>query len=265
MPRLTDTRIRNLKPTGKRYVAWDANGLGVRVGTSGKKSFVYTYREGPKVRWMTLGTYPQMTVAEAREKHGRAMAAHEKGLSPADAELEAKRESRAAITVAGLVDYYLERHAKRQKQSWREDERMLMKDVVPRIGHRKAREIRRREIIDLVEDIADRGAPVAANRTLQVIAMYNAVTREYLINFKQDGKLIDSRIARTREELEQAMTRFDKLTVFHVDDVKPNPRRRALVRARAELGSKTMLLIIPTRIETDWVKSEKFSLPSGQP
>lgn len=101
--------------------------------------------------------------------------------------------------------------------------------------------------------------------TLQVIAMYNAVTREYLINFKQDGKLIDSRIARTREELEQAMTRFDKLTVFYVDDVKPNPRRRALVRARAELGSKTMLLIIPTRIETDWVKSEKFSLPSGQP
>ncbi len=41
---------------------------------------------------------------------------------------------------------------------------------------------------------------------LQVVAMYNAVTREYLINFKQDGKLVDSRIARDRDELERAMT-----------------------------------------------------------
>jgi hypothetical protein len=101
--------------------------------------------------------------------------------------------------------------------------------------------------------------------TLQVIAMYNAVTREYLVNYKQDGKLTDSRVTRTRVELEQAMTRFEKLTVFHVDEVKSSPRRRALVRARAELGSKTMLLIIPTRVQTDWIKSEKFSLPSSQP
>jgi hypothetical protein len=96
MPRLTDTRIRSLKPTGKRYIVWDANGLGVRVGTSGKRSFVYTYREGPKVRWMTLGNYPTLSLAEAREKHGKALAAREKGLSPADAELDAKHEAQKA-------------------------------------------------------------------------------------------------------------------------------------------------------------------------
>jgi integrase len=180
VPHLTDTRIRSLKPTGNRYILWDANGLGIRVGTSGKKSFVYTYREGAKVRWMTLGNYPAISLAEAREKHGKALAAREKGLSPADAELEAKREAREAPTVAQLADYYIEQYAKRQKKSWQEDERQLRKDVIPHLGHLKARSVRRRDIIDLVEGIADRGAPVMANRTVAVISrMFNfAVERE---------------------------------------------------------------------------------------
>jgi hypothetical protein len=96
--------------------------------------------------------------------------------------------------------------------------------------------------------------------TLEVTAMYNAVTREYLVNYKQDGKLVDSRIALDREELERAMTRFSDLTLFHLVDL--NPKKRISVRARAELGSKTTLLIIPTRVKTDWVRSRKFRPPA---
>jgi len=127
MPRLTDTRIRSLKPTGKRYLVWDANGLGIRAGTRGKKSFVYTYREGSKIRWMTLGNYPTLSLAEARARHGKALAAREKGLRPADAE----REAREAPTVKQLAAYYVEHYAKRQKSSWQEDERLeLLSNLV---------------------------------------------------------------------------------------------------------------------------------------
>lgn len=98
---------------------------------------------------------------------------------------------------------------------------------------------------------------------LQVIAQYNAVTREYLVNFRQDGKLIDSRVARDRDELEQAMTRFESLPVLELGDLKPN--KRFLIRARAELGSRTMMLIIPTRVHTDWVRSKKFFPPPDAP
>ena len=99
--------------------------------------------------------------------------------------------------------------------------------------------------------------------TLEVTAMYNAVTREYLVNFKQDGKLIDSLIALDREELERHMTHFSGLTVFHLEDVAKN--KRLSVGARAELGSKTTLLIIPTRVKTDWIRSRKFRLPADPP
>ncbi len=211
MPRLTDTRIRSLKSTGKRYVEWDANGLGVRVGTSGKKSFVYTYREGPKVRWMTLGNYPALSLADAREKHGKALAARDKGLSPADAELEAKREAREAPTVTQLAEYYIEHYAKRQKKSWEEDERQLRKDVIPKLGHLKAHSVRRRDIIELVEDIADRGAPVTANRTLAVISrMFNfAVEREILEATPAAGiKRVHKEQGRQRVLSEEEIRRF---------------------------------------------------------
>lgn len=96
--------------------------------------------------------------------------------------------------------------------------------------------------------------------SLEVTAMYNAVTREYLVNYKQDGKLIDSRIARDRDELERSMTRFDGLTILQLGNLTPN--KQVFARARAELGSKTTLLIIPTRVKTDWVRSRKFLPPS---
>ena len=99
---------------------------------------------------------------------------------------------------------------------------------------------------------------------LQVVAMYNAVTREYLINFKQDGKLIDSRIARDREELEQAMTRIESIAAFVLGH-DLNPDKRYLIKARAKLGSRTIMLLIPTRIETDWVTTRKFRPPATEP
>lgn len=100
-----------------------------------------------------------------------------------------------------------------------------------------------------------------ASAQLQVEAVYDAVTQEYLVNFQLDGKLIDSRITRDRQELEGAMSRVDSLSVFTIGEV--DPKRRVQVRVRADLGSKTRFGIIPTRVTTDWALSEKFHPPAG--
>ncbi len=98
--------------------------------------------------------------------------------------------------------------------------------------------------------------------SLQVVTMYNAVTREYLVNFKQDGRLIDSRIAHDRQELERVMTRFEGIHAFTLGDL--NSKKRLLIRARADLGSKTLLGFIPTKVSTDWVRSRKFRPPAAE-
>lgn len=92
-----------------------------------------------------------------------------------------------------------------------------------------------------------------------VVSMYNAVTGEYLVNYKQNGKLIDSRVIREIRDLRAAMTRFDNLHLFDTSDLQSD--RRVWVRARAALGSKQTLLIIPTTVQTDWAESRRFRLP----
>lgn len=94
--------------------------------------------------------------------------------------------------------------------------------------------------------------------SLQIVAMYNALTHEYLVNSKLDGRLIESREVYDLAELEHVMTRVEGLPVFLLSELKGEPGARFLVRARAELGSRTLLSFIPTAVQTAWVESRKF-------
>ena len=85
-----------------------------------------------------------------------------------------------------------------------------------------------------------------AETTLQVVAMYDAVSREYLVNRKLGGKLVDSRMVSDLAGLERELTRVESLPAFHLDGL---PRSwRLLVRVRAEMGSRTILSIIPAKV-----------------
>ena len=89
--------------------------------------------------------------------------------------------------------------------------------------------------------------------------MFNAVAKEYLVNTKQDGKLIESRLARTVPELEAAMTRFDHFPLFELRRAPAGVR--LLIKAQATLGARTVLSFIPTHVTTGWVESQKFRRP----
>ncbi len=107
-----------------------------------------------------------------------------------------------------------------------------------------------------------------AKSSYQVIAMYNAVSREYLVNYKHDGKLTETRVVRDLLELERAMTMLDRVPVFDLTSLRPKVREgaqgsRLLVRARAELGSGRWLFLFPTTRTTEWVRSRKFRLPDS--
>ncbi len=94
--------------------------------------------------------------------------------------------------------------------------------------------------------------------SLQVTAMYNAVTREYLINYKHDGSLFDSRVVKDPAELEAAMTELVAFPVFMTEG--KNPQQRLRVRVRAELRTKTVFFFIPSTVHTDWAETRKFRL-----
>ncbi|MFQ5526467.1 MAG: DUF4390 domain-containing protein [Thermoanaerobaculia bacterium] len=94
---------------------------------------------------------------------------------------------------------------------------------------------------------------------LQVAAMYNAVTRDYLVNYKRNGELVESRTVRELEQLHEAMTGFDRVLAFALDDIET--RKKLVVRVRAEIGSKNLFSLIPTTLKTEWAETRKFQIP----
>jgi len=180
--KFTDRGVQHLKPGAQRYVAWEegGGGLGVRVTPTGSKTFVYGYRFAGKARMLTLGRYPAVSLAQAHIAHAQAREQVERNLDPGARAVAERAELRKAPTVAALADEYVEKWAQARKRSWREDRRILDKDVLPHWGTRKAHDILRRDVILLLDGIVERGAPIQANRTLAIIRkMFNfAVGRD---------------------------------------------------------------------------------------
>jgi integrase len=169
--KFTDRQIKSLKPQNVRYEVWEDNGkgFGVRVSPAGRKSFIYMYRFRGNSRRMTLGVYPEISLADAHASHAKARQLLDKGKDPGTVEQDKKEESQRSPSIRRLAEEYIDKYAKPRKRSWKEDERILHKDVVPRWGKRKARDLTRRDIIILLDEIVERGASIQANRTLAVI------------------------------------------------------------------------------------------------
>ena len=182
----TDKSIKYLKTTGKRHIVWakGLKGFGIRVTPNGTKSFVYKYDIDGQDRWLTFGQYPKLKLAEALKKYGEALEKVGAGEDPADEHVRLNDANRKALTVRDLAAQYIEKYAKPRKRSWKEDQRILTYDVLGRWGGKKASKITRRDVVDLLDEIVARGAPVQANRTLAVIRK--------LFNFGVDRDIIET-------------------------------------------------------------------------
>jgi integrase len=153
-------------------------GVGLRVSNKGRKTWFVMYRSGGRLRRLTLGTYPALTLADARDQATAAKHTVAKGEDPA---LQ-KQSARTAPTVADLATQYLDRYAKHHKKSWRDDARLLNREVLPEWGRRKAHDITRRDVLALLDGIVERGSPIQANRILALIrVMFNwTISRDVL-------------------------------------------------------------------------------------
>lgn len=168
----TAQRIKSLKVDQKQEIM-EGRGFGIRVQPSGAKTWIYRYRYAGKLKRMSLGTYPDVSLADARQLYLVAQAKHRDGRDP----------QLAADTVSELADVFVQRHSKLNKKSWKYDVDILDRDVIPRIGRMKIGKVRRPDIISILDAITDRGSPSMANRTLAVIKkMFNYAAERGLID-----------------------------------------------------------------------------------
>jgi len=167
--RLTNTFVEAVKPKEKRQEIPDAllPGFYLLVQPTGRKSFAIRYRglDGKHVKY-TIGPYPLHSLADARDKARIAFDMLSRGDDPA----MIRRMGKAAETVAEAYAEFLNRQA-RKNRSWRETDRIFRRDILPTLGHRKLMDLRKRDLIALLDPIADR-APTAANRTFAALRRF---------------------------------------------------------------------------------------------
>ena len=172
---LTDIAIQNLKPKAERYEVSDpgARGLRVAVQPSGYKSFIVRYRDaGGKNRKLTL---PPVSLAGARKLAGDAMLELAQGRDPGAAKQEAKRtaSARGDDTIERWARTFIERHAKKKTRpnSWRQTVHVFEDIVLPAWKRRTVHDIKRKDVRELLEELAET-KPIMANRTRGVLSKF---------------------------------------------------------------------------------------------
>jgi integrase len=147
------------EPTRKDYFDDSLPGFSLRVSENGIKTWCVSYRFAGKWTRYTFGTFPILSLKDARKKAKDALHDVSEGINPAIK----KKEDRDAETFDYLAGEYIERHAKPNKKSWEEDERIINTDLLPAFGGTKAKDITRREVRALLDHKAAT-APIMANR-----------------------------------------------------------------------------------------------------
>ena len=173
--KITKRLVDSLSTEKDRDFAWDTDlpGFGLMVTRTGAKSYILQYRmggRGSKTKRYTIGKHGPLTPDQARAEAKRLLGQVSAGTDPA-AEKAAAREPKVGKTVADAVELFLVRHAGQLRTADRL-RRMIDTDILPKWGCRETVSIRRADVIELLDQIADSGRPVQANRTFSVIRKF---------------------------------------------------------------------------------------------
>lgn len=162
---LTENAVRSARPRSRAYKRFDERGLYLFVAPSGLKSWRWRFRWEGREQLLTLGAWPEVTLADAR---GAADAARRRlgaGIDPRGlAETAARIEPIARSWHAERASRWSEAHAADVIAS-------LVRDVFPAIGGRVPDSVEPTELIDLLRAIEARGAIETARRVRQRLDM----------------------------------------------------------------------------------------------
>jgi integrase len=241
MQKLTEAMVAALPVDGRDYVVFDAllPGFGLRVTPSGAKIFIARGWGHGRARKVSLGTVPEMTVAQARKEAREALHAIRAGKDPV-AEKAAMRAAVAAgeTTVAALADRWLEQYVipKLKPLTRRDYVRLLERRIKPQLGHIAVARVTKDDVEKLHVSLAN--TPRHAN---YVISTFRA-----LMTFAEDRGLrppMSNPARRIKMFRERARERFlDETEIARAAECIDAAERAGRIGPHAAAGLRLALL-----------------------
>ena len=164
--KLTAIHIKRIKPNAKPYKVSDGGGLFLWVTPSGGRIWRWTYRHQGRAKLMTFGSYPDVSLSLARERHAEARKLLATGTDPMAARkaekaaVENSFQSVARLWLAHWQDGKSPRHVDYVK-------RRMDADILPCLGARPVAAIEAPELVAMTKAIEQRGARDIAKRALE--------------------------------------------------------------------------------------------------
>ena len=183
MPKsLSDAKARNAKPRTKPYKIADGEGLFLVIMPSGSKYWRLKYFFAGKEKLLALGVYPEITLADARDRRAQARKVLAAGNDPGEVKKEAKRV--AILNNANTFEVVAREWFEKRKHEWAPGSvrcklHYLEKQLLPTLGPRAIAGITPPQVLDMLRAIEERGTLDTARRVMQMcgqIFMYAIAT-----------------------------------------------------------------------------------------
>ena len=179
---LTSAKIRTLKPSDKPFKVSDSHGLYLRVKPGGSRHWYLKYRISGKESRIALGTYPAISLSDARQQREGIRKMLALNINPVQ-QRAAVRGSRTPEKV--FKNVALAWHKSNRKWSQNTADRLLASlnnHIFPVIGNLPVSELKPRHFIDLLKGIEEKGLLEVASRTRQHLSniMRHAVHQEFI-------------------------------------------------------------------------------------
>lgn len=172
---LTATQVANAKPKEKLYKLFDGGGLFLQVNPSGGKHWKMKYRKNDgKESLLTFGSYPALTLEQARKKRDEARSQITHGVDPGLAKQteKAERQYRAINTFENVTREWMEVHASKVKPGTLHIYRVLLdKLVFPLIGKQLISDLKAPDFLQVLRRIEAQGQLYSAKRIQIVFGM----------------------------------------------------------------------------------------------
>ncbi len=167
---LTDTKIRNAKPREKAYKIYDERGLFILVQRNGSKWWRFRYRFADREKTISLGTYPDVGLKEARRRRDEARELVAQDKDPA---VERRKEKmRQKANADNSFEAVAREWHQTQLGEWSKGHAAaviasLEKDIFPALGRRPIAEITTRELLSVLQAVERRGVTETVSKLLQ--------------------------------------------------------------------------------------------------
>lgn len=194
--KLTNTKVKNAKATGKTYKLSDGRGMYLEISPTGRKWWRYKYRIDGKEKKFALGAYPDITLKDAREKLDAARKLVADEIDPVE-HRKAVKASRIESDQNTFEVLVREWHSK-NIQRWTKDHgqailKRFEQNIFPWLGKKPISKITPQDLLRVLEKMQERGANETAHRVLQYcskVCQYAIVTgrldRDLTIGLKKE-------------------------------------------------------------------------------